>query len=97
MKEYIQPQHVTAPRLRWSLIKLLYPGKPETYSIALGRWDGDPAIGIRWNACEDRPVGSPSSRGLATWFIVPGPLVDAVLSVLDLETQSFVRNLIPKS
>jgi hypothetical protein len=92
--QFTQPEEITAPRLHWSLIKVLFKGAPEEHSIALGRWDGEPRLAVRWNACEWRPVGNPHSRGLP-WFILPEPLVEAVLGSLDPDVQTFVRNFIP--
>ena len=98
MKTYPQPEDVTSPRQHWSLIKVLFKGDPYDYSIALGRWDDKPTLGIRWNANEDRPVGTPSSRGLPVWFIVPERLVDGIIDSLeDPEMRQFARHLIPKS
>jgi hypothetical protein len=71
MNAFPQPEDVTAPKLHWSLIKVLYNGGPEEYSVAVGKWDNEPCLAIRWNACEWRPVGNPQSRGLPTWFILP--------------------------
>ena len=95
MNEFPQPEEVTAPKLHWSLIKVIYRGDPEEYSIAIGKWDNEPCLAIRWNACESRPVGNPQSRGLPTWFILPNPLVQPILSTLDADTQAFVRNFLP--
>jgi len=94
---YPQPEDVKAPRLHWTLIKVLFRGDPDHpakhngdgYSVAVGMWDGRPCLAIRWNACEDRPIGSPQSRGLPTWFIVPPGLGEAILGTLTPEAQSF--------
>lgn len=95
MSNYPQPEDVTSPKLHWSLIKVLYKGDPEGYSIAIGKWDNEPCLAMRWNACEWRPVGNPQSRGLPTWFIVPDRLVDPILGSLDPEAQAFARNFLP--
>ncbi len=44
-------------------------------------WDGDFAVGIRWNGKLGEGVGSPQSRGLPTWFILPRPFVQDVLDI----------------
>jgi hypothetical protein len=99
----IMPDEVTAPRLRWRLIKVLFRGdhddpgnhEPEGYSVAVGLWDGDPCLAVRWNANPDRPLGNPHSRGLPTWFIVPPGLDRAVLSTLPADAQTYVRTIMP--
>ena len=95
MPKYPQPEGITAPKLHWSLIKVLHKGDPEDYSIAIGKWDNESCLALRWNACEGRPIGNPQSRGLPTWFIVPNPLVDPILGTLDSDVQAFARNFLP--
>ena len=89
------PEKVTAPKQRWHLIKVLRQGTsegPESYSIAVGRWDGNPCVAIRWNANEDRPVGNPHSRGLPTWFILPDRLHTEVLGTLPRSEREFAAH-----
>lgn len=76
---YIMPDQVTSPKRYWVLVKVLLDTGEGGYSIALGRWENDPALGIRWNGTKDNPIGNPQSRGLPTWFIVPADLQDAIL------------------
>lgn len=98
--DFPQPEDVTSPAKHWSLFKVIYRGdaeevgSPRDYSIAIGNWDDEPSLAIRWNACAWRPVGNPQSRGLPTWFIVPPALVDAILSTLPEKTQDFTREFI---
>jgi hypothetical protein len=68
-------------------------------AIALGKWDGVDVIGLRWNGDDDRPIGNPQSRGLATWFIVEaGRYTDAIIEALpDEAARKLVRQFIPKS
>ncbi|MBK7417571.1 MAG: hypothetical protein IPJ44_00010 [Nitrospira sp.] len=63
MAAYIVPERVISPQKHWSLIKVLHDGGPENYSVALGRWDNEPVLGMRWNGSEDSPIGNPQSRG----------------------------------
>ena len=79
MDAYVKPGDVHAPKRRWQLLHVLFdggedqPGKPGlNSSLALGRWDNRPVLAMRWNGGKDNPIGNPQSRGLATWFIVPG-------------------------
>jgi hypothetical protein len=78
---YISPATVLSPKGRVDDIDVIYDKGPATasWSIAKLKWDGDDAVGIRWNGDEDHLVGTPQSRGKATWFIVPHEIVDAVV------------------
>lgn len=96
MSEFPEPEEVTTPKLHWSLIKVLYKGPPDDYSLAIGKWDQKPVLAVRWNACEWRPLGNPQSRGLPTWFVLPERLVDPILQTLDAETRAFARKFLPE-
>jgi hypothetical protein len=45
-------------------------------------YDGYPSVGVRWNGGggEGGGVGTPQSRGIPTWFILPEPLGQLVLA-----------------
>lgn len=102
MNTFPLPEEVTAPRMHWRLIKVLYKGDPtdpeehvpDNYSVAVGMWDDQPSLAIRWNCNEERPVGHPHSRGLPTWFIVPKELVESFLTALPPDVQSFARGIL---
>jgi hypothetical protein len=49
------------------------------WSLSMLQWDGSPAVGVRWNGEMGVSVGSPQSRGLPTWFIMPQPLAGLCL------------------
>jgi hypothetical protein len=91
---YIKPEAVDSPRAKWSLMKVLVPGKPGHIAVALGKWEDDPVIALRWNGSDDSPVGNPQSRGLPTWFILESPYAEAVIGALPSEQQALVRNFI---
>jgi hypothetical protein len=78
---YISPETVLSPKGRVDKIDVIYDKGPSTqsWSIAKLKWNGDDAIGMRWNGDEDHLVGTPQSRGKATWFIVPKEIAGAVL------------------
>jgi hypothetical protein len=78
---YISPETVQSPKGRVADIDVLYDKgpSPQSWSIAKLKWDGMDAVGIRWNGDSDHLVGTPQSRGKATWFIVPPEIVDTVV------------------
>jgi len=99
MDDYITPDNVTSPRRNWSLTHVLEDGaKADSYgnrvAIAIGKWNGSPALGMRWNGSKGKPIGSPQSRGLPTWFIVPRRLEDAMIRTLSSDNQRMVTSLL---
>jgi len=99
MSNYITPDKVTSPRRMWSLTRVLEFGEhPDSHgdrvAIAIGRWEGSPCLGMRWNGDADRPIGTPQSRGLPTWFIIPKRLHDGVIATLSTDDQKMVRILL---
>jgi hypothetical protein len=77
---YVDPKTVTSPKSLVSDVEVIYDSGPQedSWSVAALRWglDKRPAVGIRWNGGPG--VGSPQSRGLPTWFVVPEELSDLV-------------------
>jgi len=77
MADYIKPVDVHAPKRHWSLIQVLFDGgtntkdNPSPSSLAIGRWENEPVLAMRWNGNKENPLGNPQSRGLPTWFVVP--------------------------
>lgn len=97
MAQYILPIEVISPKSRWSLIDVVDDQGPGEISVAVGRWDNRPRLGVRWNGRSENPIGNPQSRGLPTWFLMPeGNLCEAVIKELRPEKQALVRNFIPK-
>lgn len=99
MEDYITPDKVTSPRQRWTLIRVLeYGDKEDSHgervAISIGKWDDEPVLGMRWNGWKDSPIGSPQSRGLPTWFIIPTRLQDAVIKTLSADNQKLVNTLL---
>ena len=68
----MDPNKVKSPKDRWALEEVLYIDA-EKWSIAKGRWEGDPAVAIRWDG-DDDALGYPSSAGHPVWFVLPRPL-----------------------
>lgn len=78
---YHPPESVDSPRGRWRLMKVLWNSGDGGAALALGLWDGEPCLAMRWNGqSRTSGVGSPQSRGLPTWFILPNEFKDAILS-----------------
>ncbi|SRR6266536_2837883 len=77
---YVDPQTVTSPKNLVSDVEVIYDSGPreDSWAVATLRWDKRPAVGIRWNGAPGSGVGSPQSRGLPTWFVVPDELADLV-------------------
>ncbi len=67
----MKPADVVSPKRRWQTITILRDTGNDNDSLALGNWDGSPALGMRWNGDNNSDIGNPQSRGQATWFIVP--------------------------
>jgi hypothetical protein len=96
--EYVQASDVTSPRRRWSLIQVLDdPKQPVTCVLALGLWESKPVFAMRWNGSADQPIGTPQSRGLPTWFILPERYYAKLIEALTPEMQTLTRKLIPES
>jgi len=70
-KTYVKPSDVHAPKRFWSLVQVLFDGGAGDSSLAIGRWENEPVLAMRWNGTGDNPLGNPQSRGLPTWFMVP--------------------------
>lgn len=83
----VDPQYVVSPKNRLRgpvevLAKHMEDGEGgNLYSIGRFGWDGAPVVGIRWDGKPKDPsdVGNPQSRGLPTWFILPGEIADVIV------------------
>lgn len=87
---YIHPSLVISPKASISKdsVTVVYdggevsPGDPWTgWSVAEMEWDGNPAVGMRWNG-GGTSIGNPQSRGVPTWFILPDPIAEVVLKAV---------------
>lgn len=79
---YIPPDQVTAPNGMWELRRVLVAGSTNEPAYALGKWDGNPCIGTRWNGTDNRPLGFPNIFGAPCWHILDSMLHDAVIALL---------------
>ena len=98
MSDYITPDKVVSPRQHWRLIRVLQTGEQgdsngDRVAIAIGTWDDDMRLAMRWNGDKDWPIGNPQSRGLPTWFIIPKRLNEAVIGILSEDDKILVRSL----
>jgi hypothetical protein len=82
---YQNPREVISPKNRWRLHEVIYDGGEDSWAVAEGQWENKGVWGnvlaIRWNGDVGHPKGNPQSRGLPTWFIVPGELADAIRAI----------------
>lgn len=93
---YITPDLVSSPKRNWKLLKVLDPGSENTGAVALGRWDDNPVLAMRWNGTEKNPLGNPQSRGLSTWFIVPDEYRDSIMSTFSAEKQALAKTFLAR-
>lgn len=80
--DYVIPVEVVSPKRQWTLVSVLYDGGEGSAAVAMGMWDGNPVLAMRWNGDEGNPIGNPQSRGLPTWFIVPDEFRNSILDRL---------------
>ena len=85
---YRNPHQVTSPRDFLEVIEIIHDGGDKGASIARINWEGNPAIGVRWNIArseyEDESKkfgqrecnGMPSCYGHPQWFVMPEELLD---------------------
>jgi hypothetical protein len=84
---------VNSPKASISNLLVLYDGgeyNPSNpwwtgWSLAQFDWQGCPALGIRWNGSDltgDSHIGSPQSRGVPTWFVLPDAVAASVRAML---------------
>jgi hypothetical protein len=75
---YMNPEMVRSPRQRLTGgVQVLKDTGADGWSLAEFNWDQRPSLGIRWNGNADN-VGTPQSRGIPTWFILPEELHEII-------------------
>lgn len=71
---YMKPQMVRSPKSRLSSVRVIEDQGENEWSLAEVVWDGQKCLAMRWNGSfsdESHNVGTPQSRGLPMWFILP--------------------------
>lgn len=85
---YVKPDLVRSPKNKVSDLEVIYDGGENGWSLAKMKWEGEEAIGLRWNGGSDDPrfpgIGNPQSRGVPTWFILPDEVAEVVIDMLKL-------------
>ena len=91
---YVKPQEVVSPRARWKQIAVLRDEGPGEVAYAVGEWDGEPSIGMRWNGYDGHPIGNPQSRGLPTWTMIEERMRLPVIQTLPEDKQVLATALL---
>jgi len=78
---YIDPDTVRSPRGMVADLKVLFDAGEGKWALAELSWAGEPSLGIRWNGSAEN-VGTPQSRGIPTWFILPSELNVSIRKVV---------------
>jgi hypothetical protein len=98
---YHDPRTVANPAKFIRKVDVLYDGKEDGFSLAILDWEGTPHIGIRWNVAEKERAdaekqagtaicdGSPSAKGIPSWFILPRELFNPTL--FDKDSEAFLK------
>lgn len=96
---YKDPREVNSPKVSISDLRVVWDGGEETednawsgWALATMKWDGRRAVGVRWNGLLPS-VGAPQSRGIPTWFILPGPLEKIAVKEISDQTMEKAAHL----
>ena len=88
---YITPDLVVSPKSMVSDLEVIHDGGEGDWSLAKMKWDGEEAMGLRWNGGSGKPgsvdIGNPQSRGIPTWFILPDEIANVVVKMLELNNK----------
>jgi hypothetical protein len=91
--EYHKPETVLSPRGTIAKLEVIYDGGEHSWSLARMEWGGEPIVAMRWNGgrrneippSEVPSVGTPSSRGYPTWFVLPDEVAEMIEQSLRLQ------------
>jgi hypothetical protein len=84
--EYIKPETVLSPKGTIEDLEVIYVGGEHSWSLARMKWDGESVVAMRWNGGREKKIppsevpgiGTPSSRGYPTWFILPQEVAEMI-------------------
>ncbi len=82
---YHDPRNVLSPKDKVESIEVVYDSGPveRSWSVVRLRWEGETAVGIRWNGDSESSKGLPQVRGNPAWFILPHELESEVLDAAE--------------
>jgi len=75
---YTIPESVLSPKSIVRDLQVLLDGGTDQWSLASLTYDGNEVMGVRWNGGPENTLGSPQSRGIPTWFVLPTEIADAI-------------------
>ena len=79
---YVKPEEVVSPQANWTLIGVLNKSCAGEAVYAVGTWDDELRIAIRWNGYKGKPKGTPISSSYPIWTMFPkedgGRIVEAL-------------------
>ena len=91
---YVKPEEVLSPKDRVKgVLEVIYDPGENQMSVARIVWDKDPAIAVRWNGSDERPLGNPASHGQPTWFVVDDYPADSIELAARQEAQKAPHGL----
>lgn len=92
---YVKPEDVVSPKNRWKLREVLIDTGEGGHALAFGLFDGEFALCTRWNG-DDGGLGSPQSRGLPTWHVLPAIYHEGILNldVISPEQRQRIKTLL---
>lgn len=94
MSSYIEPEEVKSPRKYWVLIDVLADEGEGEHALAIGEWNDERCLAMRWNGYRENPIGNPQSRGIPTWFIVPDAYTEVLVETLPVPKQTIAKALL---
>jgi hypothetical protein len=90
LQGYVDPKSVNSPKDKWKELIVIYNSAQteqdkNSWSLAVGKWEGARNLAIRWNGDENTLLGSPKSHARATWFVVPREIAVGILVAISRE------------
>jgi len=98
----MRPEKVTSPRSSWQLVNVIWSGPDSEppnktiWSMAMGYYDGDPVLTIRWDGETDEHKGMPISTGHPVWFVLPGELYEMLMKTVYVpeEKRAYIKKFL---